>query len=716
MQPIETSVDTFVDRLQRGESLVVTEKGQWGRRCLISRLARKILGLFIHIDDTVEAAQQLGKYLSTSLVIIHKGQIQGLCASKAWKGPDVDRLVKGVQQILKSRMQKEQAVVEKLSARKESLETAIAAAQPSGTPAPHPDEVTTTEIVSLKKSICKYGVVRHAAADLERARISFHYANQSNTDLKSAAETKPASGKAEQLRWLFDTLKTWQRNQAPFVDYTASSLAPFTIEKLTRLCHYPEFVKAMHENITLSDLFFEAVFRSMAPDCIDAVDLFILAPSIQKKIAHTFTDKRIQNIRTIQAPLQVSEVGRTADGLLVRDVKLLFHNTLQSIVDPSHKITIADVNPEDVKKATGDAKKLQALTEATQRTVKDIFATLEFQNDYFIDLEWRATGFEVGSSLFPDLDLSRADWWKQLPLFEKPLTRKEIEERFGVPFQTGKALFIVSAARTTPDLSAQDTHASSILLVPLDDEGKTFNLIQFGMFTETFPNTFISKFLHIFRSHRAVISLSDPNKAYSSRFRTFLPLPALDEKTFEGFMNKLRNDLMNTRNGLIVFQAQGHNCAEYIRECIRFLYPHLGLEPFETPFEEISLPSILMPLIHARKVFPTRGSWNVFRFLVCCLLGAWQTHYFPDGKGGKRAVSLLRYRPWRAGTLQLPAKLFETKKYIEQMIREATPENNSQPRVPISSTVVSTSKPCGSEIEPIPAIPAYLQAVPTVVS
>lgn len=705
MLPIATSIDKFLSGLQRGDALYVTEKGDWGRRCLISRLARKILGIFITIDDTITAAQQVGKYLSKSLVVVNKGEIQGIRKSRTWNGPDVNRLVNGVRQALQSRIHNEQQRVEQLTSQKESLEKAIAETQPEIKQLRHPDETTTTEIVKLKKSIRDYGRARHAAADLERARLSYEYATQSNTDLSTNR------AKTEDITFLLDALKVWQRNQFPFVDYRCSKMTSNTIQKIVRACHFPEFVKAMKENVTLSDKFFDGVFRNMPPECIDAVDLFVLCPSIQKMMTQTFIDKRIQNVRTTSTPFQVSEVGRAEDGSIIRDVKLLFHNKLQSIVDPEKKITIADVNPKDAEKAQGDPEKLQALAKRTQMTVAEFFAKLNHQNDYFIDLEWFATGFEQESSLFPNLDLEKPEWWKQLPIFEKPLTRKEIEERFGVPFQTGHSLFVLCASRTTPDLNAQDTHASAVLLVPLDDG--TFNLVQIGMFSDTFPNTFIQKFLHIFRSHRAAISLSDPNKIMTSRARIALACPPLDKKTFEAFMEKLSFDLKQARKGTYVFQAQGHNCAAYIRELIRFLYPHLGLEPFETPFEDIAVHPVLMPLLTVRKFFPSRGTWNVFRFLVGCLFGAWQTKYFPDGKGGLRPISLLRYRPWREGFLQLPAKFFETKKDIEQIIKESTVENNAQEVVPITSSLSSNPNPCGAQITPPPIMPECFQTGPT---
>jgi hypothetical protein len=85
----------------------------------------------------------------------------------------------------------------------------------------------------------------------------------------------------------------------------------------------------------------------------------------------------------------------------------------------------------------------------------------------------------------------------------------------------------------------------------------------------------------------------------------------------------------------------------------------------------------MMPLIHARKIFPTQGSYNVFRFLVCCLFGAWQSKEFPDGKEGSRSVSLTRYRPFREGIFQLPAKLFETKDAIEAAIRNSVTDQKT---------------------------------------
>lgn len=609
----------LIQAVQNKESIVITEDGTWYTRSFISQLFRRILGLFITVNDALETAEQLGRYLSTSLVEVKKGDVQGLSASRTWAEPEVSELIQAAVTAIKETCKEEERAIHKLKV------------------ASRRTELSATEIIKLNRKARDGDSwrARTAAATLKRSGIMHHYLNVPQSEINKTQVNSTHE------KWLERRLKEWQKQTYPVIDYFSEDRKVGTLKKLERCCQYPEFIKAARENGALLDSFFNSLFRKMANDLPSAVDFYIQMPTLHKNFSRAFLDTRIAQVKTRIPALQFSEEGVCPQTTRpIKDVKLLVHNELQSISVPDRLLTFS---------------------EKVKISVRDLFAKCEEQNYTFIDKEMFETGLEDFDPRLLNVDVTDKDWWKKLPVMER-LSRAEIEKRYGVPFATGHALFALRASRTTPDRNVEDCHAWADLLVPLDDG--TFNVLSIGKFSERFPLGFLETFLFIFRTHKGQVTISDFNKFYCHRDKVAVPFPPLTQEQFTTFMDKLKEDIQASKAGALIFQAQGDNCATYAEQLAMRLYPELSGKAYDISFENVVLPPPLMSLVEARHYFPNSEGWNTFRNIVCFLFGAWQSYEYKKQNGATTITSLLDNPIWRNGTMKLPAQLFEQKKEI----------------------------------------------------
>ena len=377
----------------------------------------------------------------------------------------------------------------------------------------------------------------------------------------------------------------------------------------------------------------------------NAVDIFIQAPRIQEELRRTYLDKRIREIANNGICFeQLTAEGPS--GKPLKDVKLLIDGEMQSIADPSNMIHIA----KDV-----------------MTSVSRVFDEFEAQNFRFINMEYlQDTGVTKFDARLLDVDLSKEEWWKDLPVIRR-MTREQVEETYGVSFKDGYALFVIRGSRTTPDLSADGNHGWSNIIYPLEDG--TFNVIAPGKFSDWFPVGFWQSFYHIFRTHKAYVTLLDANEFMSSRDRTCIPLPPMPKEKFYEVMADLKNELLKSRRGELIFQAQGDNCASWVRSMISRHWSDLKIEPYETRMEDLGLPAPIMPIIWSKSLFPNEEGWQQFRRGFCSFCGAGEGHDSSDGNGGTKTTRLIDHKGWHDGILQLPARIWYERDRVLAQIR-----------------------------------------------
>jgi len=615
MYKIENSTEQFIKAVEQGKSIVFRPNGTWDTRWRLTVLLRRILRPIFRWNDTLTTARNVSFYLLNGA-----GKISGTAGIQpgTWEGKTLERLVTTVKKSIE--LQKKREETGRLKRTLKKFHTVLS----------RTDLVEQTKRLSRPSSMG----ARAVCAQLDRAYLSHHYLGIPQQQI---ARTNP---KEEDITWIRDELLKWQTHQFPSADFFTEKERAGTESKIRRCSQFPKFIEACRENSALLELFFSATFYNLPADCDEGVDFFIQAPRIQKELQRLYIDKRIREVAN--TGLQVVD---TAIDLHTKDFRLLIDGEYQSIANPSEQVRIA----KDITKS-----------------VKEVFKTFK-EHDYGIaNLEYLQNGVTLFDSQLPDFDLSTRDWWKKLPIVQK-VTRKELEVLYGTSFKEGEALLVLRASRTTPDLNANGSHSWMDIAVPLEDG--TFNLLSVGKFAHTFPRTLLSTFLFVFKSHKATITIVDPNKFMSSRERISAPLTPLSKDQFDTLMATLAHDITRAREGRLVFQALGDNCATWILGVVKEICPNLDIKPFWIPYQDLVIPRIVMPIIHLQNSLP-KGLQKLYRFAVSCLFGAASKLKVPLDNGKYKKVRLIDNEGWKKGH-EIPGQLFFTIEDTMTKIRAA---------------------------------------------
>ncbi len=679
MLPISQTVSPFLKALQSGASIGVTTDGMWYEKGIIRRIVDIFKGIFFGYDESYENAKNLAASL-TSVTKVTSDQIRGLSQPATWNPEALATVVQAVKATLQRKVKKEEEQIEALKIKRDALKTSLPASSPR------------TPIVELNKKICNpesWGY-RFAAANLDRACLMHRYLGMDQRAIDATTAER------EDIDWLRGELLAWQKEQFPHVEYLSEDgsgdfsealleqcptfddfyqrvqASPSLLtqcasqstsipkdadlsspnvkrhlratflswqknhavkEKIRHCCRYTGFIAAARSNRALLDMCFQSVFKSMPDEFTNAIDIFLQAPQIQEQLRKTFLDKRIREVAN--RGLRFVQYAQEAQGKPIKGVHLLIDGEYQPITDETAQVRVA---------------------RGVNKTVAQVFEEFEAQNFRFIELEYlQDTGITQFDGRLLKFDMDKPEWWKELPVIKR-MTREQIEDAYDVNFQEGHAFFAIRASRTTPDLNGADNHGWSDLLIPLPDG--TFNCLSLGKFSNWFPVTLMETFNHVFHTHEANVTVLDTNSFMSSRDRTAVPLPPITKEQFPEIMKNLKEEFLRSRRGELIFQAQGDNCASWVRHFIQRNWPGLDIEPYQTPFQDLTLPTIFMPLIWTRNFFPNDAMWHWFRRSFCSLFGALSYHQMPQSAGEPRKIRLLDNHDWSRGILQIPSRLW----------------------------------------------------------
>jgi hypothetical protein len=631
MQPISQTADSLVHAIQRGDSVGITSEGSWYYKGLVTRVINAFRRVFFGYDESLENAQNLSAYLANPKRVSSEA-IKGLYQNDSFVLQDIAPLVSAVKASIQDRVTGEETEIHNLVDQRAKLEALHDAKQ-------------QTSIVELNRKIFspERWAHRNASACLDRAILSQKYLGMDQRDIEQTLALRA------DVEWLTEELLQWQNHQYPAVDYLKGPNREQVLAKIEYTCRYRDFIAATRQNRALLELCFQSVFKNMPDNLKNSVDIFIQAPKVQEELRKTYLDKRVREVAN--QGIRFEQLGSASPtGRPLKDVKLLIDGELQSIVDPEGMVRVA----KDVT-----------------NTVSQVFEEFKAQDSRFINLEYlQDTGVTRFDGRALDLNLDKEEWWKDLPVIRR-MTREQIEATYGVSFKEGYAMFVIRGSRTNPDLSADGNHGWTNIIYPLDDG--TFNVIAAGKFADWFPVGAWQAFYHIFRTHKAYLTLADPNEYMSSRERLSIPLPPLSKEKFLELMSDLKNELLKSRRGELVFQAQGDNCASWVRAFINRHWPDLNLEPYKTRFEDLTLPWLLKPIVLAKNFFPNETGWQQFRRGFCSLCGATEPHQSSDGQGGIRPVSLSNDPGYNEGILQLPGRIWYERDKILAQVRQASP-------------------------------------------
>jgi hypothetical protein len=631
MQAISGSVPTFVHAIETSTPIYVTTDGQWRTKGVFERIWSIIRRTLFGYDEAVENAKRLAIALTKPTIVKING-CPGVTQNPAWSSDKIHSLVQAVKATLHDKATEENRCIRALSHQRDAFVTQTSCISSE-----------SPEVVELNRKIFStdHWVHRHTLAMLDRAELAHRYLGMDQSTI-DAIEPRP-----EDVQWLSQQLLDWQRQQFPAIEYLHGPNHQQVMEKIKHCCRYKDVIEKAKTNGALLELCFQSVFKRMPDNFTNAMDTFVQTPRILDHLKKSYIDTRIRELAN--EGIKFEQIATKGDGTCkpIKDVKLLMNGTLQSISDLNHVVTIA-------------AK--------VQKTVKAVFDEFEAQNFRFISMEYLQ---EAGVTLFDPrllhIDLNTKEWWKSLPILRR-MTREQIERTYGVSLKDQYGLALLRASRASPTLSADSTHGWLNMIYPLEDG--TYNVVAAGKYSDQFPVTLWEKFCHIFCTHRAYITVFDFNEFLNNRERTFVSLPIETKESFEAKMEDLRKELLRSRKGELVFQAQGDNCATW---CVQFVlrnWPGLNIAPYYVPFYKLKIPTPFTFIVAARKWFPTDSAWQVFRRLICSLLGARRSRKATGGNGKPIDIRLTDNLEWYRGMIHLPSQLWFTRGTVAKQVAE----------------------------------------------
>jgi hypothetical protein len=616
---ISNSVESFVAAVDRGASISFSSDGTWHERSLFSRIIRCIIRVFFKIpEDSVDLAVQLDRFLSSKIVRVQKKDICGFSAPSF--SFDVHTAVSAVRRSLdRIRASNDKVMALADHMQEERMKTV------------DPKSQSHLLVDKCRDTVCRSGPLC-ASANLFRTEQMISYLSKPQSDI-NAVSVGVESVHPENVEWLEEQCKKWQTRQYPYVDYFADQQTiDNTRAKLRRYCQYEDFLEESKKNPVLLEQFFYHVFRNLPNWTTDSVDIFIQSFFILGPLHKGILDKRLCEFSV--KGIEFVESGRDG-GKVVKDVRLLINGSMQSISNQSSIVKVSEK------------------TSMTVRQLFDKFAQLEFG---FIDFEYLEDGgVREFDSRLPQLKSSDTDWWKKLPLVQR-MTKEQLAAMYGVTPGPDEHLLILRASRQTPSSKQiNENHAWMDIPLPLPDG--TYNVISVGKFAYRYPRGLWETLKFAFSSQRASIVTVDPNRFARQRERIGAPVVPLDNAQFSQLMDIIRDDIVRANKHELVFQAQGDNCASWVRKVLFQVVPNYEIEPFEMMIKDAEAPAPLSALMSVQKVC-SEDVWNFVRITTSAAMGATQPCVLSDGHGGKRTVRLVEDKKWVNGLVNLPANFW----------------------------------------------------------
>jgi hypothetical protein len=612
MQPVSKTIPELTQAIQQHKHITITPGGGWYHKSLLSiivDLFRRIFGY----DESFENAKNLATYLASPQKV-SSDAIKGLRQKDDWKFHEMNTLVTAVKESLRPSIEKEEAKILKLINRRKSLSA-------------------RTQIVALNQKIfaLKNWPYRDVTARLDRGVFSQEFLGKNQPEID---QTQPLRRDTEWLKW---QLAQWEPYQFPRTHYDPH--CDWVRARINRSCQYQTFIDAARENQALLELFLRAVFGNRSN-----VDVFIQTPNVQEGLEKALLHKRLQ--RTDNDGLRLGQLANSTEKP-IKIVTLFINGTHQSITNLSDTCQID-----------------------TAVTVSEIIGECKNQNKSFISLEylWDRGLARFDGRLF-DFDIQQNEWWKKLPVIFQPLTIEQIQLMYGVTIKSlgtddAYGLFIARSSRTTPDNSPKGAHSWCNIIYPSDKPGQ-FTLIAPGKYATWFPITVVEYFLHTFGSFKANITLCDLNEFISSREQISVSVGSMTKQQFLTGMDFLKTKLQESREGNLVFQSQGDDCAHFIQEFADVVFSPNKINLYKMRFEDLTVPAPLSLITKVKPYFPSEKSWQQFRRGFCYLCGAARSLQLSNGK----VVRLSDFENYRSGHIDFPGGLWNHREEIAKTLR-----------------------------------------------
>lgn len=433
---------------------------------------------------------------------------------------------------------------------------------------------------------------------------------------RNGGEDLLAKPDANLLADLISRAEKWKAKQ---IFYDSPKVTEDERKFLEQLATYPKSAALLLKDPQGIDRFFKWSLRNSL-----SVQVFVEFPDLAKKINVCLLRNRIGAYKG--KALECIE----KDG--VKDVTLLVEGKPVSILDGKKSVNLS-----------------HGLT-LTVDKIFEVFKLKNYEEGYLAFFEdgvrnWdahRLGPVKQDLSIAKELDLDKDDWHKQLPM-KGHYTAEEASRLFGKPLDGKNYLFTLVATRQTKILNTFGAHSFFRLLVP-DGKGGYDYTFGFGKFAETYPKNLWHTFTFLGGVKKAKIQYFDNNEQYTNRQTREVHFLMTPEKG-KSCLESIRNDILNARKGLLIFQILVHNCTDWVCHKIKhFVDDPIAKKIFAMRLTDLEVQGPFGVIMRTARKTPESINRLFFRLLAVVIGGRQEKCAFK--KGRLKPISVARKRPY----------------------------------------------------------------------
>lgn len=444
-----------------------------------------------------------------------------------------------------------------------------------------------------------------------------------------------AEAKKEVLEKLVELASAWKQQQSILFDKVISERER---RALAEAAQYPEFVKLLFQDADLKTDFMLWVIQDK-----NAAGPFIQYPALQQKIVDCNLNGRIG--RTGGTALRIKKEMQ-ADGSLLKVLTLPFEGKELNILNEKLSFTFRGNYTLTIKEIFNIFK-----------NKKNRIGNLEFLKGGITNWNNHRLGWwDADKQIYQTIDLSKTNWWSQLPIFEI-LTKQEAQHKYGWHLDGIRWNAAATASRGSPSLDFERSHAYLEIAIPLSD-GKHYAIYDFGKFADEFPSSPFESLSMLCLNVHATIAYPDENIFYSHRqhaHHSFCMDPAEGIKLF----SLIKKDILLSREKNFIYQIESENCAKWSQELlIEVLGPRVP-NLFKMPLLQTEPIGYIAKIFDLIKKLPEKLQTKVLTFLHLPFGAAKGTWIIENGK--KVRKSLTTHEFWETAEVYLPAFLHKQK-------------------------------------------------------
>lgn len=470
----------------------------------------------------------------------------------------------------------------------------------------------------------KYGKDLHLTLQkLKRRLIALAYRTETIKELN-------ANSSDNQLEKLKNSAEKWKRTQH---NLPSTFLSERDHGLLIQSTFYATFLALIEQDPDLKDKFFIWIIQDHNDPAA-----FIEYPSICEELSKCNLQQRIGRIPGVG--LQI--LYEIYQGKVQKILTLPFDGRHLSILDPNLEIELKG---------------------SYRLKLAEIFSQFSHKEIDVGNVEYLATGitnwnihylgyWDANMQKYQSIDMKNDNWWNELPEFEI-LTIKEVEKRYGAPIQGKPWIVSAAATRQSFNLDLENTHA--YLHVAIPQENDTYRILNFGKFGFKYPKCMLEKMLTVCVTQTATIAYPDENVFYSNRQTVFHPFVMTEYQALK-VLQSIRQDIIQSRSGNLVYQIHADNCAMWTNEKLAAQLGEDGVpDMYSMPMWNTEPKGFLGLLFKFIRKLP--DPLQVKMLTICHFpFNSWKGVWVEE-ENGKIWKSLTSAPFWKNGLVYLPALL-----------------------------------------------------------